>query len=239
MRNSEAVEPLCACGNLRQKGYNPITGASVYFAMCEECENKARQRQEKAKQRAAFQALLAESNLPPLAREWSIERAAIKARPGFHIARSWRFGREGLYLWGKPGTGKTVTVWGLMLREMEEGRPALFLHVPEFLAELRKTTSQGRDWENRAKTVKILALDDLGAEKPTEWVREVLNTIIESRINHFLPTVITSNFDPAEIYQHLGDETGRIADRIIGISRLVEIKGQSFRIAAGRNRRQN
>ncbi|MBF0530560.1 MAG: ATP-binding protein, partial [Deltaproteobacteria bacterium] len=113
---------------------------------------------------------------------------------------------------------------------------ALYRNAPCFLAELRKRSAAGRHLEEQAPDVKVLCLDDLGAEKPSDWVRECLLAIIDKRINHHLPTIYTSNYDAGQLHIHLGDPTGRIADRIIGSCRVVFMDGPSFRIQSGRER---
>ena len=163
-------------------------------------------------------------------------RAGIDARPGFEQARYWQYSPEGLYLWGPAGTGKTVCAWGLLRRQIEEERAVLFVHVPRFLAALRQATAEGRAIERQATGVPVLCLDDLGAERPTEWVRETLLAIIDARCNAKLPTIVTSNCSPGELDAHLGDPAGRIPDRIVGTCRIVGFAGESFRLQAGRER---
>ena len=43
-------------------------------------------------------------------------------------------------------------------------------------------------------TAELLVLDDLGAEKTSEWVEETMNLIVNTRYNERRPTIFTSNF---------------------------------------------
>lgn len=76
------------------------------------------------------------------------------------------------------------------------------------------------------KTAKLLVLDDLGAERPTEWVRERLFDIIDYRYNECLPVVITSNANIPELRQHLGD---RLCDRIRSMCKTFTVTAGSRR----------
>ena len=76
--------------------------------------------------------------------------------------------------------------------------------------------------------IKLLILDDLGAEKPTEWVRERLFSLIDYRYGNSLPTVITTNATPRELRDRLGE---RIADRIKAMCKTCTITSKSHRVA--------
>ncbi|MCB2189319.1 MAG: ATP-binding protein [Deltaproteobacteria bacterium] len=221
-----------ACGG----AVRPVPGWRGWLApeMCEPCAGRMVAQQEARERQQRTEDLLALANLPPLALKWHFRRASQEAdSAAFRAVYAWEYGPEGLFLWGPVGTGKTVLAWCLLLREIRRhNRTALFLHVPDFLAELRRgfgERSASRDLADQAKKTAVLCLDDLGAEKPTEWVREVLLAILDHRMTHERPTVGTSNYTPGSLHRHLQDETGRLVDRLVGACRLVEVPGESFR----------
>lgn len=76
---------------------------------------------------------------------------------------------------------------------------------------------------------KLLVLDDLGAENPSEWVRERLFDIIDRRYNERTPTVITTNADVKELRQKLG---ARICDRIRAMCATYTVTSRSHRKTA-------
>ena len=73
----------------------------------------------------------------------------------------------------------------------------------------------------------LLVIDDLVAEKVTDWSRAVLFSVLNDRINNKMPTIVTSNLTPAEISEVLGE---RIGSRLAGDFLQVEIKGEDRRI---------
>ena len=76
------------------------------------------------------------------------------------------------------------------------------------------------------KKCKLLIIDDIGAERVTEWVRERLVSIINTRVGAGLSTIYTSNLSPEELKEGLGD---RISSRVLGSSGVVEITGADRR----------
>jgi DNA replication protein DnaC len=77
------------------------------------------------------------------------------------------------------------------------------------------------------KGCKLLIIDDIGAERVTEWVRERMVSIINTRSSNGLCTIYTSNLSPKELTEELGD---RIASRVLGSSQVVEISGGDWRL---------
>lgn len=87
------------------------------------------------------------------------------------------------------------------------------------------------DVYNQLRGVKLLILDDVGKEKPSEHTREVYFYIIDERYKSGLPVVITSNL-PLDGQLSLSELMGvSTVDRLIGMSRgkVIELKGKSYR----------
>ena len=77
------------------------------------------------------------------------------------------------------------------------------------------------------RNVPLVVLDDIGAERPSEWVRERLLTIINARYDNELATIFTSNLTPAELNEPLG---ARIASRVYGLAAPVRFTGADRRL---------
>ena len=73
----------------------------------------------------------------------------------------------------------------------------------------------------------LLILDDLGAEKTTDWALQSLYIIINKRLSEELQTIITSNLSLDELRDKIGD---RIASRIAGMCKIVKLTGRDRRL---------
>jgi primosomal protein DnaI len=131
---------------------------------------------------------------------------------------------KGLYLHGSFGSGKTFLIQALFHELKEEKHAKIEVaYFPELLRTLKD------DWEVYAhkmdvlQTVDLLLLDDIGAEKVTEWGRdEVLGTILQFRMDHHLPTFFTSNMNLKELEKHLAGNVDMVKSRRI-IERIKEL----------------
>lgn len=128
----------------------------------------------------------------------------IKWLDDFYEKYDFKTNLKGLYLHGSFGSGKTFLVSAL-LHELEEKKmvSTMVVYYPELIRELKS------DWElydrkiNTLLNVDILCLDDIGAEKVTEWSRdEVLGTILQHRMNQNKTTFFTSNLTLDELENH-------------------------------------
>lgn len=138
--------------------------------------------------------------------------------------------RKGLYLHGKVGTGKTHIAYALYKSEVARG--ALFWNTTELLHEIREDfdrphSDKYREGERLMEHRNVLFLDDMGAEKVTDWVLETFYLIINKRYNERLPFVFTSNLTIKELSNTLGD---RIASRITEMCDVIELTGVDRRL---------
>ena len=152
-------------------------------------------------------------------------------------------GGSGVFLYGEKGTGKTKLAAIIANERARAGSPVLFASVPDLMADIRSSFKDGTTSEavQAVKNTPFLVLDDLGAEKMTEWVGEQLFCIVNHRYNERLQTVVTSNYSPTEIIGHMAtvDKRGNVIDdmqgqrimsRIYGMCERVEIRGADWRM---------
>lgn len=134
--------------------------------------------------------------------------------------------RDSLILLGGVGTGKTTqafAAWCALVRH-GVGRPA-WVTTPDLLESLRPGRDARVDLQ-RLQSADLLLLDDLAAERGSEWTVEVLYRLLDYRYAWELPTIITSNVPPPQITERLGE---RIASRIAGMGRTVVLEGPDHR----------
>ena len=164
-------------------------------------------------------------------------------RKAVEAARWMLAGGSGVFLYGTKGTGKTKLAAIIANERARAGSPVLFASVPDLMADIRASFASGGTSE-RVQAVKetpFLVLDDLGAEKMSEWVGEQLFCIVNHRYNEKLPMVVTSNYSPTQVIAHMAtvDTHGNVIDdlqgqriisRIYGMCERVEIRGADWRM---------
>ena len=140
---------------------------------------------------------------------------------------------KGLYLHGSFGGGKTFLIAAL-LNELHIKKNTSFeiVYFPELLRTLKDNFNLLDSKVRYYSNVEILLLDDIGAEKVSDWGRdEILGTILQNRMNNHLTTFFTSNLTIDELEKHLSlsKETQdmvkarRIIERIKQLSEDMEL----------------
>lgn len=137
-------------------------------------------------------------------------------------------GKTGLFLYGDAGSGKTHLAVKIA---QEIGLNTKFVKTSKLLLEM-KSNFDGKSWQNEAMVkklseIELLILDDLGAEKTTEWVAETFYLLIDERYGKMLPIIITSNLSLEEIEKRFGD---RICSRITEMCQVIKIDSEDARI---------
>lgn len=158
-----------------------------------------------------------------------------RSEVGERVCRLVERGR-GAYLWGEPGRGKTYAAAHAVRVAVERSRgaktPAKLVSAKRLLDSIREGFNGGdRDALRRAEVVPLLALDDLGAERPTDWAIETLTGLIDARTAEGLPTIVTSNYSLGQLRELWGGMPGaRIASRLGGACERIEVTGPDRRL---------
>ncbi|EGJ40029.1 primosomal protein DnaI [Streptococcus sanguinis] len=149
--------------------------------------------------------------------------------------------QKAVYLYGDFGVGKSYMMAALA-HDLSEKRSVstTLLHYPSFVLDVKNAISSGlvKEKIDQVKTAQVLVLDDIGAEQSSPWMRdEILQVILQHRMQENLPTFFTSNFSFADLERHFassknGDETWqakRVMERIKFLAQEVRLEGENRR----------
>lgn len=163
---------------------------------------------------------------------------------------------RGLFVHGPVGCGKTVLMaqickrWadkrlesGLPVSKLTDGDrqykyrwdrdtvPWRFVNYSGFIMDVqsafKKEKVDPKEMLDEVADAPIVVIDDLGAEKMTDYVRQATYYIMNARESNLRPTFITSNFSIAQLNEQIDP---RVASRIAGMCDVVEMKGKDRRL---------
>src|SRR5438105_12637487 len=158
----------------------------------------------------------------------------------FRLVREYPAVDRGLVFMGTCGVGKTHLSVAILRGLIEKGIPCLFYEFGSLLKEIQNSynpISQTSELKVLAPVfeAEVLVLDELGAVKPTDWVRDTMMQIINTRYNDKKLTIFTTNYtdkrknesDPTEL---LEDRIGvALRSRLYEMCKTVEIEGEDYR----------
>ena len=149
--------------------------------------------------------------------------------------------KKSLYVFGDFGVGKSFLLAALAHDLSEKYSVATtMIHYPSFVVNVKNAIQSGQVKAeiDTVKKADILILDDIGAEQHSPWVRDdVLQVILQHRMQENLPTFFTSNFSLSDLEKRLsqgkaGDESWqakRVMERIRFLAKEVHLEGENRR----------
>lgn len=135
-----------------------------------------------------------------------------------------------LIIYGATGTGKTALATSAMREVFErdpDGYLPLLISAPVWLDDQRPGQGFLGDIMNEAQNVPLLIVDDIGAERASEWIHDRYYLLFSVRYDRQLPTIITTNLDSVD--KIAGAVGERVMSRIVEGATLVRCGGADMR----------
>lgn len=218
-------------------------GEKPFRTYCPACDADADRRREAEERLEIVERLIERAGPPKRMRSWSLatfptDAEGLRARG---IAEQWLSNylagtRRNLVLWGGVGCGKTGLAWAVCRALCEEQVACRFVNFLALLNEEREATRERRPFRTDWRRVSVLVLDDVGAERPTDFAREQLVGLVDYRWSEDLPTIFTSNLPMPKLAARLSPadpdfiEGKRIVSRMQDGAVVANITGPDRRL---------
>lgn len=136
----------------------------------------------------------------------------------------------GLLLWGDVGTGKSFIAGCIANALLDKGVPVLMTNFARLLNTLTDMYAGDRNaYIDSFKRYELLIIDDLGMERNSEFAREQVFSVIDSRYRSQLPMIVTTNLSLEELKDPTDLSRSRIYDRVMERCMPICVNEQNIR----------
>lgn len=132
---------------------------------------------------------------------------------------------KGLLLFGEVGTGKTFVAACIVNALIDKGYPCMMTRISDIAEGIFKGNFTCHDFNKYP----LLVLDDLGAERKTEYMQEIVYSVIDARYRAGLTTIVTSNYTAEELKHPANVTNQRTFSRLLEMCIPIEVKGYDRR----------
>lgn len=137
---------------------------------------------------------------------------------------------QGLLFWGTVGTGKSYTAACIANYLLEANTSVVMTSFVRILQEMQGFDREREEtFTNKLNSVKLLIIDDLGAERSTDYALEKVYGIIDNRYRAKKPLILTTNLTLRQMQEATDIRYARIYDRIFEMCYPMEFPGVSWR----------
>ena len=136
----------------------------------------------------------------------------------------------GLLLWGNVGTGKSFIAGCIANALLDKGVPVIMTNFARLLNKLTDMYSGDRNaYIDSFKKYPLMIIDDLGMERNSEFAREQVFSVIDSRYRSQLPMIVTTNLSLEELKDTTDLSRARIYDRVLERCLPIRVNDQNIR----------
>jgi DNA replication protein DnaC len=193
----------------------------------------------------------AELQLPRRYRKKSLEDL-IGRQQEIESARTAIQRGKGVYVFGPCGTGKThfavgvlcewyadvITTWYYAAERTRAHKRGAFVSMTSLLLDIKQGYNGNKHSERELlrglREIDLLLIDDLGAERLTDWSRAIISDLIAMRHSDMRPLIVTSNLDLDGISAAIDD---RVSSRLAEMCEIVKLDGTDYRVTRSESQR--
>ena len=226
------------CKTPKQKRVSFLGEEKTVFCLCK-CESDKRDEREKQKHEEDIKKQLEEmrskSFLDKKLKSWSFanddqsnEKVTNTCKNYIKKFKEFRTEGKGLLFYGGIGTGKTFFACCIANEFIDQGKSVLVTNFPRILNSLTAAYDKQAIIDTLNEN-EILIIDDLAAERDTDFALECIWNVIDSRNKTKLPTIITTNLNLKDLTATADARHERIYNRLLEMCIPVEVEGRNRR----------
>lgn len=205
------------------------------MCLCQ-CESERRDREEAERKRIRFEARVKEMRrvgFPEAEmQDWTFAHDDGESGQIIGIAKKYvenfdkmREDGKGLLMFGTVGNGKTFAAACIANALIDKGYPCMMTRFSDIAQGIFDGEFTCHDFNKYS----LLVLDDLAAERKTEYMQEIVFNVIDSRYRAGLPLIVTSNLTAEAIKNPADIAYQRIFSRLLEMCVPIEVKGEDRR----------
>ena len=148
---------------------------------------------------------------------------------------------KGLLLYGTVGTGKSHVAACIANALLSDEKKVLMTNFATIINTLQNSFQGRQEYIDSLNRYSLLIIDDLGAERSSEYMQENVFNIIDARYRSGLPMIVTTNLTGDQLVNPSEISYARIYERILERCHPIEVKGTSIRkrkLQSGHNEMQ-
>lgn len=135
----------------------------------------------------------------------------------------------GLLLCGTVGTGKSFLAASIANALIDQGTPCLMTNFSRIISRISEKFGGDQKYLDNLNRFDLLIIDDLGAERDSEYMWEKVMDVIDARYRAGLPLIVTTNLNPKDLYDPSDIRRQRVFSRLKEMCIFLEVNGTDRR----------
>lgn len=234
---------LLMCGNCHTQKECVLpksdgTTRTVHCACnCSVTQNKREAEEKRKRDRMQYLDSMRRTGFPDAEmREWTFAKSDHTDQKNENIARKYvenfnamREQGTGLLLCGSVGTGKSFLAAAIANELISQGTPCLMTNFSRIISRISEKFGGDQKYLDNLNRFDLLIIDDLGAERDSEYMWEKVMDVIDARYRAGLPLIVTTNLKPKDLYDPSDIRRQRIFSRLKEMCIFLEVNGADRR----------